>query len=404
MIYLILSIIGLILSFFFAGSETAFVTTNRFRYEVWLRQNKKAAVNAKKYFTHPELFLSTTLVGNNIANIVTSSYATIYLVGYFDEALSWAIITLTVLLFGEIIPKILFRTYANNIILKIIYLIKFFHFLLNPLINLATRTSNFVLGILNISKETHQNILDKTDIEVLFKEARINGLVDDEDHKIISRVLDLPNRLVREAMIPRAMLRASDYTKGIAGVKNAMIKSGYSKIPVYKGSVDNIIGIVFMFDLLSDAENLDQILSPVQFTPENKRCNELLQEFRHNNSTVAVVIDEYGGTAGLVTIEDLMEELFGEFEEQVSDDTVSIRALNKNTFKIKANEQLEHIAEQLNIEFPPGNYETIGGYINSQLGHIPKPGEDLNQTGFRIIVTRADKKKIKEIRLIKTIS
>ena len=148
----IISIIGLILSFFFAGSETAFISTNRFRYELWLKQKKSGAIQAEKYFTKPELFLSTTLVGNNIANILTTSYATVFLITYFSNTLSWLIITLTLLTIGEIIPKVLFRTFANNLILKIIYLIKFFYFILHPLIWLANKVSNFLLKVLKMHK------------------------------------------------------------------------------------------------------------------------------------------------------------------------------------------------------------------------------------------------------------
>jgi CBS domain containing-hemolysin-like protein len=400
MINFIISIIGLILSFFFAGSETAFISTNRFRYELWLKQKKRGAIQAEKYFTKPELFLSTTLVGNNIANILTTSYATVYLITYYSNTLSWLIITLTLLTIGEIIPKVLFRTYANNLILKIIYLIKFFHFILHPLIWLANKVSNFFLKVLNMHKNNTSEILDKTDIAVLVNEGRINGFVDSEEQKIITRVLDLSNKLVREAMIPRTMLKAVDYKTGLNGIKKIITKTGITKIPVYKGSLDNIVGIVFLYDLFFNPSSIDQILSPVDFTPENKRCNELLKEFKRTNTTVSIVIDEYGGTAGIVTVEDLMEEVFGEIEEMRADDTVGIRALNRTTFRIKANETIENLEEQLDIELPDGSYETLGGYIISEMGHIPEPGEQLEMEKFRIVITRSDRKKIHEVRVV----
>ena len=401
MINFIISIIGLILSFFFAGSETAFISTNRFRYELWLKQKKRGAIQAEKYFTKPELFLSTTLVGNNIANILTTSYATVFLITYYSNTLSWLIITLTLLTIGEIIPKVLFRTFANSLILKIIYLIKFFHFILHPLIWLANNVSNFLLKVLKMHKNNTSDILDKTDIAVLVNEARINGEVDTEEQKIITRVLDLSNKLVREAMIPRTMLKAVDYKTGLKGIKKIITETGITKVPVYKGSIDNIIGIVFLYDLFLNPSSIDQILLPVDFTPENKRCNELLKEFKQKNKTVSIVIDEYGGTAGIVTIEDLMEELFGEIEETHDDNTVGIRALNRTTYRIKANETIENLEEQLDIKIPEGSYETLGGYIITELGHIPKAGEQLELDNFKIIVNKSDKKKIYDVRLIK---
>jgi putative hemolysin len=400
MIYIIISIFGLILSFFFAGSETAFISTSRVRFELWLNHNKKGVHQAKKYFAKPELFLSTTLVGNNIANIITTSYATIFLIGYFSPTVSWIMITFTLLTLGEIVPKLLFRTFANNIILKLIHLIKFFHFILNPLIWLANNISNYVLELFNMQKHETTEILDKTDIEVLVNEAQINGLVDVEEQKIISRVLALSDKLVREAMIPRTMIHAADYKRGLKGVKNVIKDSGVTKIPIYRDSIDNIIGIVFLYDLFLNPVALDDIIFPVSFTPENKRCNKLLKEFKQTNTTVSIVIDEYGGTAGIVTVEDLMEELFGEIEETQADATVGIRALNQNTYRIKANETIENLQEQLGLELPEGEFETMGGFIIAQLGHIPLIGEQIELDKYRIVVTKSDKKKIYDVRLI----
>ncbi len=397
---IIISIIGLILSFFFAGSETAFISVNNIRFELWLKQKKTGTRQAKKYFYQPELFLSTTLVGNNIANILTTSYATIFLIAYFSNTITWLIITFVLLLIGEIIPKILFRTYANNLILKIIFLIKFFHFILNPIIWLANKLSNAILNLLNMHKHTSNDILDKTEIAVLVNEARVNGLVDAEEQKIITRVLDFSDKLVREAMIPRTMLAAVDYKAGITGIKKLISNTGYTKIPVYKGTIDNIIGIVFLYDLFLSPVSLDALIRPVRFSPENKRCGELLKEFKVTNTTVSIVIDEYGGTAGIVTVEDLMEELFGEIDEMSSDDTVGIRALNRTTYRIKANETIENLNERLDIELPEGPFETMGGFIISQLGYIPKEGEVLDLEKYKLIITKSDIKKIYDVRLV----
>ena len=202
---IILSLIGLFLSFFFAGSETAYMTTNQIRLDIWIKKSKKSAKLAEKYFQNPDLYLSTTLVGNNLANVLTSSYATIYLLGFWDESVVWALLTFTILLIGEIIPKILFRTYANLIILEILYIIRFFHFILNPIIIFVTKISALVLRVLSISDHNVDVIMDKQEILVLLNEAKISGTVDEKEQKIINRVLKLPDTLVREAMIPRTL-------------------------------------------------------------------------------------------------------------------------------------------------------------------------------------------------------
>jgi putative hemolysin len=388
------------LSFFFAGSETAFISTSRIRFELWLRQKKRSAHRAKKYFAQPELFLSTTLVGNNIANILTSSYATVFLIAYFSNSVAWLIITLTLLTIGEIVPKVLFRTFATSLVLRVTLLIRVFNFILHPVIWLANNTSNTILRILHLQQHHSTLILDKTDIQVLINEARVNGLVDSEEQKIITRVLDFSEKLVREAMIPRTRIHAVEYAMGIAGVYQTISETSVTKIPIFKGSIDNIIGIVFLYDILNKPASFDDVISPVRFIPENKSCHELFKEFRTNQETVAIVIDEYGGTAGIITMEDLMEELFGEIEELSGDDTISIRALNRNTYRIKAEETVEHLQEQLHIDIPIGAYETIGGFVIAQLGHIPKAGEQLDWDAFRITITKADKKKIHHLRLV----
>ncbi len=398
----ILCLIGLLLSFFFAGSETAFVSTNKFRFEIWLRRQIKSALIAKPYFKKPDIFLSTTLVGNNIANIMASSYATVYLISFLDEGIAWILITLTLLLFGEIVPKVIFRTHAHSLILHIIHVIRFFHFLFKPIIAIAKSVTNLSLKLLKIDRHEEKYLLDKNEIAVLLKEAKISGLVDESEHKIISRVLDLSRKLVREAMIPRISINAIDISDGLPGLKQMITITGNTKIPIYEGSIDNIVGVAFLYDLFLKPENLHDIMRSVIYTPENKKCNELLHEFKESNSSIAVVIDEYGGTAGIVTLEDLMEELFGEIDEFSSDTITPIRGLNKNTFLVDARETIEGVNDQLDLDIPVGNYETLAGFITTTLGYIPKSGEKLTIGKARIIVTKSSRKKVEQIRIVKT--
>jgi putative hemolysin len=396
-----LALIGLSLSFFFAGAETAYITTSKIRFEIWVRRRLRSALLAEKYFRQPELYLSTTLVGNNIANVITSSYAMVLLINYFDETVAWAVITLCVLTVGEIIPKVLFRTHANRLILKIIYLIKFFHFLLSPIIFIANKISSYTLKLLQLSRHTNRIIFYKQDIAVMMREAKISGVVDEDEHKIISKVLSLPDRLVREAMVPRTAIRAIEYKDGLKKLKNLIAESGNTKIPVYKQNIDNIIGIVFLYDLFFKPKSLREIIKPVVYTPENKKCNELLREFRQTNTSAAIVIDEYGGTAGIVTIEDLIEQLFGEIEEIPWEEDTRITALNQFTYRVKADESVENINEELEVSIPTGHYDTLAGYIFSQLGHIPKNGEQIVLDECRIVVTKVDLNRIIEVRIVK---
>jgi CBS domain containing-hemolysin-like protein len=369
--------------------------------DIWLRKNVKSAVLAHKYFQKPDIYLSTTLVGNNVANIITTSYATIYLINYWSETITFLFITFIILLIGEIIPKVLFRSYAHNIILKIMFLIRFFHFILNPLIILASKISSIVIRFLHISDQNEISIINKEDIMVMLHEARISGAVDDEEQKIISRVLNLPDILVREAMIPRTSIHAIDETVSLEDIRHLMAETGKSKIPVYKSNIDNIIGVVFMYDLFWEINDLKEVIKPVMYVPENKKCNELLRELREAASTIAVIIDEYGGTAGIVTIEDLVEELFGEIVESIDKSDKPIIRINQITWKIRASESIEIVNDQLGIKIPDGEYETIGGFILFALGRIPKVGEKISFKDGIITVRRSTKKRIEEVRLVK---
>jgi putative hemolysin len=394
---LILASFGLLLSFFFAGSETAFTTANRLRVELWIRSGVKPALQAGKYFGNPDIFLSTTLVGNNIANVLATSYATVYLIVFIDELLAWFIITTMLLLFGEILPKIIFRQHADGLIRLVIYPIRFFHFLLNPIIKITIRVSNLILSIFGMDKIKNDFFVTKEDFGHLVKKAPVNA----GERKIIARILDLPEITVREAQVPRTSIKAVSSTATITKVRNIMIRSGFSKIPVYNKTIDDIIGVIFMYDLFDNPKSLKEVTKPVIYTPENKKCNELLKEFKDNNTSIAVVVDEYGGTSGLVTLEDLAEVLFGDFEEITITDKISIQALNKVSWRVNASESVKTVNEQLAAKFPEGSYETIAGLLNTRLGHIPREGEQLILNEFRILVTKAEKNGVKEVRIIR---
>jgi len=398
---LLIGFIGLLLSFLFAGSETAFITTNKIRFELWVRNKYKSALFAEKFFRDPELFISTTLVGNNIANIVATSYATVYLINYFSETATWLLITVFVLIFGEILPKALFRILDDLVVLIIIYPIRFFHFLFRPLIWIVNSISTGILSLLGMKSGNVKVFFSKEDVALLLNEGKVAGIIEEDDHKIISKVLDLPDTLVREAMVPRTQIEAVDIKISVTKIRSFMSEKGFTKVPVYKNDIDHIIGVIFMYDLFQDISSVKEIIKPVTIAPENKKCNALLKEFKKNNTSIAVVIDEYGGTAGLVTTEDLIEELFGEFDDASDGLEKTITKINKNTWEIDATETIEVINETLNLNLPEENYETISGLVLTEIGRIPESGEQMVIHDCRIIVTNAQKNKIEKVRLIK---
>jgi CBS domain containing-hemolysin-like protein len=398
---LLIGILGLLLSFFCSGAETAFISSSKIRFEIWLRHKVRAAQIAEKYFRYPEIYLSVTLVGNTIAAIVTTSYTTVFLIRYMDQGSAWLIITLTLLLWGEILPKVIFNVHANRLILNLIFPIRILHFLLHPIVLLAVRVSTFILNRLNLNRTKDKPLYDKKDIEGMLREAKVAGVVNENEHKIIKRILYLSEKLVKEAMVPRTAMIAVDISTRLDKLRSLMAKTGFTKLPVYRDSMDNIIGITSIYDLFFNQQSIESIVRPVMFTPENKKCDELLREFWQNKTTMAIVVDEYGGTAGLVTIQDLMEELFGEIEEHSAPGANWLRILNKNTFKIPGSATIEYINDMLQLNIPEGQYETIAGFVLSRLKRFPAVGEKIILDDYRIIIAKATRKKILEMRIIK---
>jgi CBS domain containing-hemolysin-like protein len=207
--------------------------------------------------------------------------------------------------------------------------------------------------------------------------------------------------MVREAMVPRTAIEAIDEKSSVDELSRLITETGKSKIPVYRATIDNIVGIIFFFDLLQKKSNIKDLIKPVRYVPENKKCNELLREFQQTNISIAIVVDEYGGTAGIVTIEDLVEELFGEFNESHKSEIEPIVRVNQNTWKIQADEEIDVINEQLNTNLPEGEYETIAGLVLAKLGRIPESGEKIILRDCTIIVTRTTPIKIIQVRLVK---
>jgi putative hemolysin len=401
---LLLGILGLLLSFFCSGAETAFITSSKIRFEIWLRHKVPAAKLAEKYFRNPALYLSVTLVGNTIATIVTTSYATVFLIRYFNRSIAWIIITLTMLIVGEILPKVIFNIQANRLILNLIYPIRVLHFLLNPLVTLAVKISTFILSRFKIERPSGRPLFDKRDIESMIREAKVAGVVDETEHKIIKRILYLSEKLVKEAMIPRTAMIAVPFDISLADLRSLMARTGFTKLPVYKDTLDNITGITSLYDLFLNPLSTESIIKPVPFTPENKKCDELLREFWQNKTSLAIVVDEYGGTAGLVTIEDLMEELFGEIEDHAVPGANRLQAMNKNTFRVSGSATVEFINDSLQLNIPEGDYETIAGFVLAELERFPAVGEKIMLNDCRIIITKSSRKRIEEVRLIKSLS
>lgn len=397
---LIIIILALILSFYFAGTETAFISVNRVRIELWRRKKNKTAALIIRFLQKPENFIYTTLIGNNLANIAFASYATLYFHRYVDEKVTWLLITALTILLGEIIPKTLFRSLADWIIRKVAPPLYFFYYLFQPLIWIIRWVSGLLFNLLRRSPSEISEFFSKKDVEVLIKESEHYVSLEQVENVFFTRLLDLKELSVREAMIPRAQIQAIQENASIEDLIKLFRKSGYTKIPVYRQSLDDIIGVVFLKDLFKKPSSLKEMIREVLFVPETKKSLQLLRQFRQENTSMAVVIDEYGGTAGLVTSEDLIEELVGEIIDEYDANQIQIRKIQDHIYSINALIPLPRLKEEIGIDLPEGDYETLAGFILKQLGHIPKREESFEYNGIKFIVTRATRRKVDWVRII----
>ena len=393
-----IAIIGLILSFFFAGSEAAYTAFNKVLLEAWDRQGNKLARIAKQFLTQPEDFFSTILIGNNLANILFTTFGTVLLIVYMDETVAGIVLTLTVVFFGEILPKTIFRSLADKIVLQTLYLVRIFYFTLRPFIWFINFLIELFLTLFKIPHEPVHIFFSRDDLAMLLREQQFDKWTDEQ--KYIQKILSFSETKVSEVMIPRTEMPAVELRAGWEKVYTTMMQIDDRYIIVYRKSLDDIRGVVFAYDLLRDEQDIKNIIHDVYFVPENKNCASLLKEFQQRNISLAVVLDEYGGTAGVVTTNELVEEVFGRFlmEEEKG---LEIKALNDHTWLIDARYELDDLKERLAVSFPSGEFETLAGLIMNQTGRIPKIKEEIVFPDFRLVIVSASSKRIHKVKLIK---
>lgn len=400
----------------------AFVTANKLKLEIESRKNSFKGRTLAFFSENPERFLTTTLVGNNIVNVLYATLMAIYLaepiqVIYFNifgvypsEAVILMIQTIVasvlILLIGEILAKAIFRVLADYMVSIVAIPLKVINILLRPLIFLSNKASNILVKAFNVGQERSEKIFRRQDVEMIFRELMESGgsqEIDHDDSEILHNVLELSNKRVRETMVPRTEIVAVERNSSLDELKKAFIESGYSKIPVFQDTIDDIIGVVFAYDLFSNPQKIGDIIRPVKLIPSSKKSKDLLTEFRQSNISVAVVIDEYGGTAGMVTIEDLIEEVVGDIQDEYDKEDDDIKKLSATTFLLAGSVEIEDLMDrypECGLEIDAGEFETIAGYIINYTGRIPKVNEEIKFGGNTFIISKATQSRLETVKLV----
>lgn len=401
-----LNILGLLfllgLSGFFSSSELAFIVSNKIKIELKARKNKLAPKNAMFFVHNPQLFYSTILVSNNIINIAYASVITVFLSSFFElgEFSILIISTFSLLLFGELIPKYIATEMPNQLIMFTINPIRLITILLYPVVKFTSKISDMFSRSADLTEDMKKMLFEKDELNRLVEEGVDLGSVQEDELDVVKKVLELGDQKVYEAMTPRTDIVGVEINSTLNNAIDAFIESGYSKLPVYHDSMDKIIGIIFVNDMYKSPENLQNIIREVIFVPETKKSMDMLNEMLEKNISIAVVVDEFGGTAGIITVEDILEEIFGEIRDEYDIEEEIYKKIDKNTYIISGKVEVDQLNEVFDLAIPESDYETIAGFITNKIGRIPIQNETLHLDHFRVVILRADKTRIDLIKLI----
>ncbi len=413
-INLILIITTLAFSAFFSGIEIAFISANRLKIALDQNQGGIRANILSKFAKNPSQFIGTMLLGNNVAIVIYGMLMAFSLepfIGRFTSNdililfIQTIISTLLVLFFAEFLPKAIFRINPNRIISFFAIPLRIITIILYPLTFITVGLANLILKVFIKGDSNVNEIIafEKTDLDSYLEES-LNKTENKEelDHevKIFHNALNFSEVIARDCMIPRNEVIAFELEDEINDLLNTFIETGLSKILIYRNNIDNIIGYIHSYDMFKNPENIKTALLPVSIVPESITANNILEELIQKNRSIAIVVDEYGGTAGMVTMEDVIEEIFGEIIDEHDLGDVSHRQLTESKFEFSGRTEIDFINDNYNLSIPENEeYETLAGYIIKQTAEIPKQGDIIYVDGFEIIILEVSQAKIEHVSL-----
>lgn len=406
-IQFLILIILICLSAFFSSAETSMTTVNKIRIQALAEQGDKKALTLLNVIEDSGKLLSTILIGNNIVNISASSLATTLTMRLFGNAavsISTGIITLLVLIFGEITPKTLATVHAEKMALSYAKVIRILMFILTPVIFIINKLAQGVLTLMRIDANAKGNTITEHELRTLVNVGHEEGVIESEERQMIYNVFDFGDSQAEDVMIPRIDVTFADVNSSYEDLVGLFRDEKHTRFPVFEDTTDNIIGIVNVKDLLLTSKedfSVRKILREAYFTYEYKRTSELLMEMKENSVTFAVVLDEYGATSGIVTLEDLIEEIVGDIHDEYDSEEEELREIIPNREYIAlGSARLDDLDEILHLNIASDDYDSIGGYIIEQLDRFPAAGESVTTDGgVRLVVDKAERNRIETVHI-----
>ena len=405
---------SLLSSAFFSGMEIAYVSSNRVNLEIEKNQSGLIPKILSIITQNPSRFIATMLIGNNFALVIYGIFMGQFIfdnMPYINLAslnelsallIQTTISTFVILIAAEFIPKVIFQIYSN-LFMKIFAVPAYiFYQLFYPITSLVTIISSFILKrFFKVNDISSENSFSKLELENYIESEIENSNENlDTEIEIFQNALELSEIKARDIMVPRAEVIAIDELTDLKKVKEILIQTGLSKIPVYKDSIDNIIGYLHSFDFLKKPDNLKDFILPIEFIPEPMIVNDVLKQLTRQRKSIAVVIDEYGGTSGIITVEDIIEELFGEIEDEHDNYDYYEKKISENLFEFSARLEIEYLNKMHNLDLPESeSYDTLGGLIVFNKEEIPNIDDEIIIDKYSIKITEATSSKIEKVLL-----
>ena len=415
---IILLLVLIFLSAFFSMSETALTSMSPVKVGNLVEQKKRGAKTLSGLIETPGKFLGTILVGNNLVNISASALATsvsiqvleIYGLHELGIAVGIAIgiTAFFILVFGEITPKTIAIHNAEAISLFSAPIIRFFEIILSPFVKIFAFVSVPFIRIFGGRMPAKGPFLTLDEIKMLILAGEREGLIEEEEKEMISSIFEFGETIVREVMTPRPDIQCLPVESSVDKAIKTILEGGHSRIPLYEGNMDNIVGIIYAKDLLKAVEmekeklSLKDFMRPAIFIPESKKVDDLLHQMQAARTHIAIIVDEYGIASGLVTLEDLVEEIVGEIYDEFEKKVKSIEKIDERTYVVDARLSIPDINSALKIRLPKKKYDTIGGFVMDQLGKVPAVGDTVKYGSLQISVERVIRRRITRVKIERT--
>lgn len=406
-IQLLSLILLLCLSAFFSSSETALLSISQMRIRTLVDEGNKRAMTLERVVSNKSKMLSAILIGNNVVNLSASSLITSLVINHFGNAyvgIATGIITLLILIFGEISPKTMATLQAEKVALKVAGIISVLMKILTPVIFIINLLAGGVLRLMGVDPNAKTDTITESELRTIVDVSHEEGVIESEERRMINNVVDFGDTQAKDVMVPRIDMVFVEENTTYDELMEVYRENMFTRIPVYRDTTDNVIGIINMKDLLFYEKSTDfrlkNYLREAYFTYEFKKTSELFMEMRQNSVSLAIVLDEYGATAGLITLEDLLEELVGEIRDEYdADELKSFQKLSDREYRVEGSMKLDDINDALELSLSSEDYDSVGGLIIGALDHVPVAGEGVTVNNIRFVVEKMDKNRIEWVRM-----